>query len=42
MLNTLLVTLVAFTLLFFHLLMARIRLERIREGYGEMRALLEE
>ncbi len=42
MLNTLLITLVAFTLLFFHLLMARMRLERIREGYGEMRALLEE
>ncbi len=42
MLNTLIITLVAFTLLFFHLLMARMRLERIREGYGEMRALLEE
>ncbi|MFB0507722.1 MAG: cytochrome c biogenesis protein [Thermodesulfobacteriota bacterium] len=42
MLNTLIITLVAFTLLFFHLLMARMRLERIREGYEEMRALLEE
>jgi len=42
MLNTLIITLVAFTLLFFHLLMARMRLERIREGYEEMKALLEE
>lgn len=42
MLNTLIITLVAFTLLFFHLLMARIRLERMRDDWGEMRALWEE
>ena len=42
MLNTLIITIVAFTLLFFHLLMARIRLERMREDCGEMRALWEE
>lgn len=42
MLNTLIITIVAFTLLFFHLLMARIRLERMREDWGEMRALWEE
>ena len=42
MLNTLIITIVAFTLLFFHLLLARIRLERMREDWGEMRALWEE
>ncbi len=42
MLNTLIITLLAFTLLYFHLLKARIRLERMREECGEMRALFEE
>lgn len=42
MLYTLIITLLAFTLLYFHLLNARIRLERMREECGEMRALWEE
>jgi heme exporter protein C len=42
MLNTLIITLVAFTLLYFYLLKARTGLERMREDCGEMRALLEE
>ncbi|MCK5553247.1 MAG: cytochrome c biogenesis protein CcsA [Deltaproteobacteria bacterium] len=42
MLNTMIITLLAFTLLYFYLLMARIRLERMRDDYGEMRALWEE
>jgi heme exporter protein C len=42
MLNTLIITLVAFTLLYFYLLRTRIRLERMREEWGEMRALWEE
>jgi heme exporter protein C len=42
MLYTLIITLLAFILLYFHLLNARIRLERMREECGEMRALWEE
>ncbi|MFQ6078640.1 MAG: cytochrome c biogenesis protein [Thermodesulfobacteriota bacterium] len=42
MLYTLIITLWAFALLYFHLLKARIRLERMREECGEMRALWEE
>lgn len=42
MLYTLIITLFAFMLLFFYLLMARVRLEKMRDDYGEMRALWEE
>lgn len=42
MLNTLIITLVAFTLLYCYFLKTRVRLERVREDYGEMRALWEE
>lgn len=42
MLNTLIITLVAFTLLYFYLLKTRIRLERMREDCGAIKALWEE
>ncbi len=42
MLFTLIITLLAFILLFFYLLIARVRLEKIRDYYGELKALLEE
>jgi hypothetical protein len=42
MFNTMIITLLAFTLLYFYLLKARIRLERTRDDYGETRALWEE
>lgn len=42
MLYTLIITLLAFSLLYVHLLKARIRLEGMREDCAEMRALFEE
>lgn len=42
MLTTLVVTLAAFTLLYLYLMKARVRLERMRQYCGEVRALLEE
>jgi heme exporter protein C len=42
MLHTLILTLLALTLLFFYLLRVRMRLERMRDEIGEVRALWEE